>query len=329
MTNDTDATDATDAAGTAVDATTTVRRSVTVEVAIEQAFAFFTEDIGAWWDPNKHLLAEPVAEMVFEPRVGGRIIDRGVNGAESCWATILVYDPPTHVAFSWDIDPAWQIEHDPAKRSEVHVTFTALAQRRTLVELEHRHLERHGERWQAVRDAVGSPGGWDLEPYAAALAAHVGSGGGAVADAVAPVGYRAEVRLAKPPIAAFDALCTLDGLAGWWSPVSGSPATGGELRVSHRRPGTLVIVVEEASLEQVRWRVTSYALNPDWDGTRIVFALESDGASGTLIRFQHRGLVPTLSCFESCRTGWERFLESLRDYVATGVGNPLLSDEEV
>lgn len=152
------------------DTKTTVRRSVTVEAAIEAAFEFFTDQIGAWWDPGKHLLGEPVAEMIFEPRVGGQIIDRGVNGAESRWATVLVYEPPNYVAFSWDIGLAWQIEPDPARRSEVHVTFTAQGPERTLVELEHRHLDRHGERWEAMRDAVGSPNGWDLEPYAAALA---------------------------------------------------------------------------------------------------------------------------------------------------------------
>ena len=118
---------------------TTVRRSIVVEAPIETAFRFFTRDIGVWWDVNKHLLAEPLAEMVFEPHVGGHIIDRGVNGGESRWATVLVFDPPTHVAFSWDINLSWQIETVPAKASEVHVTFTAEGERRTLVELEHRH----------------------------------------------------------------------------------------------------------------------------------------------------------------------------------------------
>jgi hypothetical protein len=107
--------------------------------------------------------------MVFEPFVGGHIIDRGVNGTESRWATVLVFDPPSHVAFSWDINLSWQIETDPAKRSEVHVTFTAEEERRTRVELEHRHLDRHGEGWEAMRDAVGSPNGWDLAPFAEAV----------------------------------------------------------------------------------------------------------------------------------------------------------------
>lgn len=82
-----------------------------------------------WWDPDHHILGEPVAEMIFEPRVGGVIIDRGVNGAESRWATVLAYDPPTRVAFSWSINLAWQIEADLAKASEVHVSFTAQGRR--------------------------------------------------------------------------------------------------------------------------------------------------------------------------------------------------------
>jgi len=150
--------------------TTTVRRSVVVEAPIERAFTFFTRDIGAWWDADKHLLPEPIAAMDFEPRVGGHIIDRGINGAECRWGTVLVYEPPTHVAFSWDITIGWKIETDSAKTSEVHVTFTAEDERRTLVELEHRHLDRHGEGWETMRDAVGSDRGWDLEPYARAIA---------------------------------------------------------------------------------------------------------------------------------------------------------------
>lgn len=151
--------------------TTTVRRSIVVDAPLERAFSFFTEDIAKWWDPNHHLLQEPLAEMIFEPRVGGSIVDRGVNGTESRWATVLAYDPPTHVAFSWSINLQWQIEPDLAKASEVHVTFSPQGDASTLVELEHRHLDRHGPGWESMRDAVGAPNGWNLEPFAQALMA--------------------------------------------------------------------------------------------------------------------------------------------------------------
>ena len=149
---------------------TTVRRTILVEASPDRAFTFFTRDIGQWWDANKHLLQEPLKEMEFEPFVGGGIIDRGVDGGESRWGTVLVYDPPTTVAFSWDINLAWQIETDRSKVSEVHVTFTAQGNGHTLVELEHRHLDRHGSGWESMRDAVGSPNGWSLEGFAQGLA---------------------------------------------------------------------------------------------------------------------------------------------------------------
>lgn len=48
--------------------------------------------------------------------------------------------------------------------------FTAKGPGRTHVELEHRNLDRHGDGWEGVRDAVGSPGGWNLERFAEAAA---------------------------------------------------------------------------------------------------------------------------------------------------------------
>jgi uncharacterized protein YndB with AHSA1/START domain len=145
---------------------TSVHTSITVEAPIERAFSTFTEGIGTWWPPTHHILAAELAEMVFEPFVGGHIIDRGVDGSESRWARVLVYQPPARVAFSWDITTSWQIETDPEKTSEVDVRFTAEGPDRTHVELEHRHLDRHGEGWEGMRDAVGSPDGWDLRPFA-------------------------------------------------------------------------------------------------------------------------------------------------------------------
>lgn len=141
-------------------AETVVRASVVVEAPVERAFSVYTEGIGEWWNPDQHILRAPLAEMVFEPRVGGHIIDRGTDGSESRWATILAYEPPRLVAFSWNIALDWTIETDRARTSEVEVRFTAQGPQRTLVELEHRHIDRHGEGWERMREAVGSPGGW-------------------------------------------------------------------------------------------------------------------------------------------------------------------------
>ncbi len=54
------------------------------------------------------------------------------------------------------------IETDHARTSEVELRFVPDGPERTRVELEHRHLERHGEGWEAMRDAVGSADGWSV-----------------------------------------------------------------------------------------------------------------------------------------------------------------------
>jgi uncharacterized protein YndB with AHSA1/START domain len=147
-----------------------VRNSVTVDAPIERAFDVFTAGIGSWWPPEHHLLEAEFADMIFEPRVGGHIIDRGVDGSECRWSRVLAYDPPHRVVFTWDINPQFQLEPDPAKASEVEVQFHAEGPGRTRVDLEHRHLDRHGDGWEGLRDALGTPDGWphELEAFAAA-----------------------------------------------------------------------------------------------------------------------------------------------------------------
>jgi uncharacterized protein YndB with AHSA1/START domain len=141
---------------------TSVKASIVVEAPIERAFAVFTEDFGRFKPPEHNLLGVEIAETVFEPREGGHLYDRGVDGSECRWARVLAYEPPTRVVFSWDISPHWQIETDLEKTSEVEVRFVAEAPERTRVELEHRNLERHGDGWEGVRDGVASEGGWPL-----------------------------------------------------------------------------------------------------------------------------------------------------------------------
>ena len=140
---------------------TVVRTSVTVDATVEHAFHVFTAEIGTWWDPDHHLIGTELAEMVFEPRVGGTVYDRGVDGSECHWARVLAWEPPTRFVISWDINAEWQIESDHERTSEVEVRFIEEGPSRTLVELEHRNLDRHGEGWEGMRDAVGSPNGWD------------------------------------------------------------------------------------------------------------------------------------------------------------------------
>ena len=154
--------------------TGTIRRQIVVDAPIDRAFAVFTERFGDFKPPEHNLLALPIAETVFEAQVGGNIVDRAADGTECRWARILAYDPPDRVVFSWDISPQWRVEADPEQTSEVEVRFVAETPDRTRLELEHRHLDRHGPGWESVRDGVAGDAGWPL--YLARYAALVRAG---------------------------------------------------------------------------------------------------------------------------------------------------------
>jgi uncharacterized protein YndB with AHSA1/START domain len=143
-------------------AATSVRHEIVVEAPIERAFSVFTNGFGSFKPPEHNILGVDIAETIFEPRVGGHVYDRGVDGSECRWARVLTYEPPNRVVFSWDISPQWQIETDIERTSEVDVRFIAEAPNRTRVELEHRNLDRHGDGWEAVRDGVDAADGWAL-----------------------------------------------------------------------------------------------------------------------------------------------------------------------
>jgi uncharacterized protein YndB with AHSA1/START domain len=151
---------------------TVVARHVVVDAPIATAFEVFTARFGDFKPREHNMLQSPIAQTVFEPRVGGHIYDRAEDGSECRWARILAFEPPDRVLFSWDIGPTWQVETDHDLASEVEVRFVAETPDRTRVELEHRNIDRHGPGWQSVRDGVDDQEGWPLylARYAALLA---------------------------------------------------------------------------------------------------------------------------------------------------------------
>jgi uncharacterized protein YndB with AHSA1/START domain len=138
----------------------TVRKSVTVAAGVERAFQVFTDGFDTWWPRSHHIGTAPLEKAVIEPGVGGRCYGRSVDGTECPWGRIVVWEPPQRFAFAWQINGQWQYEPDLARASEVEVRFTPLPGGGTRVDLEHRHLERHGADAEAVRTGVDSPGGW-------------------------------------------------------------------------------------------------------------------------------------------------------------------------
>lgn len=157
---------------TGTEPSTAVRASIVVHAPIEHAFRVYTEQLHTWWNRDHVLIDAPLQKIELEPWVGGRIVEHGTDGSECSWSRILVFDPPRRLVFTWDITLQWTVEPDPARCSEIEVNFTALDADTTQVELEHRHLDRHGEGWGSMASAVSAAHGWahDLTLFAAAAA---------------------------------------------------------------------------------------------------------------------------------------------------------------
>ena len=148
-----------------------VKKTVLVEAPQAHAFAVFTERQSSWWPLATHHIGKAAArDAVLEPRAGGRWFERGVDGSECDWGRVLVWEPPHRLVLAWEINAAWQ--HDPGLRTEVEIRFVAVGPRSTRVELEHRNLERFGDKAEAMRSAFDSEGGWTalLERFAPAAA---------------------------------------------------------------------------------------------------------------------------------------------------------------
>ena len=137
-----------------------VRRSVRVRANAARAFKVFTHEIDSWWPKTHHIGSSPMTRAVIEGRVGGRCYGEQEDGTDCPWGQILVWEPPTRFVLAWQVTPDWKYQPDLAQSSEVEVTFTPVDDGSTLVELEHRNFEHHGEGGLNMREQVNQAGGW-------------------------------------------------------------------------------------------------------------------------------------------------------------------------
>jgi uncharacterized protein YndB with AHSA1/START domain len=142
-----------------------VFKSVRVKAPIERAFSIFIEQMETWWPATHHIGKQPFQTIIVEPRKGGWWYERDAEGNKCNWGTVLAWDPPHLVRFSWHVgphhnSPDWKFDPDLTKASEVEIRFTEEASGTTLVELVHSKLERHGGDTVKLREMYESPDAW-------------------------------------------------------------------------------------------------------------------------------------------------------------------------
>ena len=134
-----------------------VRKSITVKASQARAFEVFTARMVRWWKPENHIGKTAMKDVVLEPKVGGSWYEVGEDGTACQWGKVLAWDPPRKIVLAWQITAEWQ--YDPALVTELEVRFVPEGDR-TRVELEHRNLERYGDKAAEMRAAFDSDGGW-------------------------------------------------------------------------------------------------------------------------------------------------------------------------
>lgn len=130
-----------------------VRKTITVDCTVEEAFRVFTTDASSWWPVETHSIhGNDVSEIVFEQHEGGDVYEVSAGGEKGHWGTVIAWEPPGRLVLGWNI-----LKRE-AIGTEVEVRFTAEAGG-ARVELEHRGWETIAEDSAAKRDDYDT--GWD------------------------------------------------------------------------------------------------------------------------------------------------------------------------
>ena len=131
-----------------------ITKSVTIAAPVEHAFRVFTEEIHTWWPLRTHAVDTEHSEIVvLEGHKGGRLFERTPSGEEHLWGTVVLWEPPGRVGYSWH--PGRGAE----TAQEVEVTFTQQGEG-TRVDVRHWGWEKLGDRLDET--IVSYNDGWDL-----------------------------------------------------------------------------------------------------------------------------------------------------------------------
>ena len=128
-----------------------VVKMVSVRAAPAQAFDYFVRDLARWWPLAQfHTGPDPV-DCAIEPRAGGRVFERAADGRETLWGTVLAYEPPHRLSFTWIVGLSAELAQ------LIEIRFVPQGNG-TRVELTHSGWEKLGDAAAALRE--GYDRGW-------------------------------------------------------------------------------------------------------------------------------------------------------------------------
>jgi uncharacterized protein YndB with AHSA1/START domain len=133
-----------------------IRKTIEVKAPIDRAFRIFADRMGEWWHKD-HSIAKHTrqADVIVEPRAGGRWYEKGEDGSESQWGHVQAYEPPHRLVLIWRLNR--EFDFDPNLETTVEILFEEQGET-TVVRFEHRDLDRLGA--DAVKEFEEMDGGW-------------------------------------------------------------------------------------------------------------------------------------------------------------------------
>jgi uncharacterized protein YndB with AHSA1/START domain len=136
-----------------------IHKEVIVNATAEKAFRVFTAGFDSWWPRTHHIAPVDMKEAVLEQKLGGRWYEKGVDGSECEWGKVIAWEPPKRFAITWQLTAEYK--YDPNFITEIEVTFEEQGTSQTRVVLEHKYLDRYGDKQDQVIGSVGNEaGGW-------------------------------------------------------------------------------------------------------------------------------------------------------------------------
>ena len=140
-----------------------IRLEFEVPCPADHAFDVWTRRIALWWPKDHTVTAADDLEVFLEPRLGGRIFERLVDGTEHEWGEVTVWEPPARLGYTW------HLKRSPTEATDVEIRFVVVEPDLTRVEIQHSGGERLGAEGASWRDR--NRGGWaTLLPHYVAAA---------------------------------------------------------------------------------------------------------------------------------------------------------------